>query len=332
MSTAGKIIKAFMHGSMPQRAQDGFGAWYIDKENAEEKEQALYEEWEALCSHGVRDSCTPAERRRKLSSLHRKMGVQATTRSRKGIFLNWYLVAACLCAVAAISGTCYWALDNSKARVTTCLVATASSKGSFTLPDGSHVWLNSGSRLEYDGNLSGGRTRTVRLDGEGFFDVVKASAPFVVEMGEMSVKVLGTSFNARNSKSFPENQVTLSEGRVKISCNGREICLLPGQQCSYDTGTGSLSVRNVDVSNYSSWTGSGIVFDNMTLADIATNLEHWYNMSVRFGPGVDASVRLSFKLRHEAVGETMNILEHLTRYRCSEDGQGILISTDNINR
>ena len=151
-------------------------------------------------------------------------------------------------------------------------------------------------------------------------------------MGEMSVKVLGTSFNARNSKSFPENQVTLSEGRVKISCNGREICLLPGQQCSYDTGTGSLSVRNVDVSNYSSWTGSGIVFDNMTLADIATNLEHWYNMSVRFGPGVDASVRLSFKLRHEAVGETMNILEHLTRYRCSEDGQGILISTDNINR
>ena len=80
--------------------------------------------------------------------------------------------------------------------------------------------------------------------------------------------------------------------------------------------SGRLAVRNVRASNYGSWTGDSIVFDNMTLEDIAVNLEHWYNIRIRIDDGVDASTRISFTLRPETLDETLRIIENLTHFAC----------------
>lgn len=102
--------------------------------------------------------------------------------------------------------------------------------------------------------------------------------------------------------------------------------LLPDQSCAYDTVSGRLAVRNVRASNYGSWTGDSIVFDNMTLEDIAVNLEHWYNIRIRIDDGVDASTRISFTLRPETLDETLRIIENLTHFACERtDRQHITI-------
>ena len=325
MNPVKRIISIFMHGEMPQNVQDRFCSWYLTPEETASKEDALYEEWEDLCQKNPADSLSPAARRARLAAIHEKIYVSDRKQKGKGIFIGWRMAAAIIVTLITLMGAGYFFISENPGKEITCLVSSEDGKGYFTLPDGSQVWLNSGSRLEYDGNFSD--LRSVRLSGEAYFDVIKSPVPFVVEMETMKISVLGTSFNACSSKIFAEEQVTLSEGKVQITCSGMDVTLVPGQQCSYNAVTGKILVREVDVANYSSWKEDSIVFDNMPLGEIVTNLEHWYNMRIELGPGVDSSIRLSFKLRPETVEETVSILEHLTRYRCTETEDGrILIS------
>ena len=68
------------------------------------------------------------------------------------------------------------------------------------------------------------------------------------------------------------------------------------------------------------------LIDNMTLEDIAVNLEHWYNIRIRIDDGVDASTRISFTLRPETLDETLRIIENLTHFACERtDRQHITI-------
>lgn len=147
-------------------------------------------------------------------------------------------------------------------------------------------------------------------------------------MGDLEVRVLGTRFNASHIPDLGIEEVTLLSGSVEVGHDGsREtVRLLPDQSCAYDTVSGRLAVRNVRASNYGSWTGDSIVFDNMTLEDIAVNLEHWYNIRIRIDDGVDASTRISFTLRPETLDETLRIIENLTHFACERtDRQHITI-------
>ena len=115
-------------------------------------------------------------------------------------------------------------------------------------------------------------------------------------MGKLRVKVLGTRFTASHMPAFNTEEVTLLSGKVEVSGYraDQSVVLTPDQSCSYDAGSGAVAVRNVAASNYCSWTGNSIIFDNMTLADIAVNLEHWYNIRFRIDERIDTSIRISF--------------------------------------
>jgi transmembrane sensor len=81
----------------------------------------------------------------------------------------------------------------------------AGSKSKIQLPDGTQVWLNADSKLEYNENFNV-KLREVKLSGEAFFDVVKnKDKPFVIHTSQMDVKVLGTAFNVR---SYPDEATT----------------------------------------------------------------------------------------------------------------------------
>ncbi|HEX3935519.1 MAG TPA: FecR family protein, partial [Puia sp.] len=74
------------------------------------------------------------------------------------------------------------------------------SRTSLYLPDGTHVWLNAGSRITYNKNF-GASAREVDLSGEAFFDVAhNPASPFIIHTSRIDIKVLGTSFNV---KSYP---------------------------------------------------------------------------------------------------------------------------------
>lgn len=133
----------------------------------------------------------------------------------------------------------------------------AGSKSKIVLPDGTSVWLNSGSKLTYTGDF-GKINRVIYLDGEGFFDVTKnKEIPFEVYAGEARIRVLGTQFNMKAYSMDERKRITLLEGSLSVAVNDTKSggkVIVPNEQAVIVKGSSDIHVRQVKAANYVSWT------------------------------------------------------------------------------
>ena len=176
----------------------------------------------------------------------------------------------------------------------------------IVLPDGSHVWLNAVSSLNFPTSFSG-TNRNVALTGEAYFEVSKnKSMPFIVAIGETKVTVLGTHFNV-NAYTDEKNIITtLMEGSVKFSGKDEERLLNPGQQSVYDNTIHSLMVKKADVSQAIAWKDGFFEFSNTDLGTIMRQIARWYDVDisykttikdVAYGGGISRKLNLTEVLR-----------------------------------
>ena len=94
----------------------------------------------------------------------------------------------------------------------------------FTLPDGSRIYLNRGSKLTYDDRTFNDERREIRLSGEAFFEVAKNPAkPFIVYGGQTQTTVRGTSFNVKVYPGVRENVISVRDGRVEVKNAEHEV-------------------------------------------------------------------------------------------------------------
>lgn len=261
---------------------------------------------------------TPVDRT-DLKALHRAIGVADKSEGRRPG--RWSIAALAVAAAVAI-GEFVMLMKPSAPEESVSLVTASAAKGDFLLPDGSHVWLNSDSRLSY--KTSSPRTVTLQK-GEAFFDVAKDGTSFTVKTGDLDIKVLGTRFNVRSNDNFGRDEVSLLSGRLEVSAKGATQLLQPGEKAGLTDG--HLSKRPADVTIDSCWTGEELVFQNTTMRDILESLEHWYCINLQPSGDIDLSQRLSFKIRKETPKEAMTILRRLTGCRFKLlDNNNILIT------
>lgn len=146
------------------------------------------------------------------------------------------------------------------------------------LHDGSVIWLNSDSRLEYPEKFAR-EERRVRIVGEAFFKVIRDTArPFVVETAGQAVTVLGTEFNVNAYPSEPV-AATLVSGRVKVTSakSSYAVVLDPGER-SVLGEDGRLAVCPVKISDVISWKDGMISIENMSLREILKIVSRAYNV------------------------------------------------------
>jgi len=169
------------------------------------------------------------------------------------------------------------------------------------LPDQTKVFLNAGSRLIYPEHFTGD-TREVLLVGEAFFDVHHdQSHPFIVRVGEMHIKVLGTRFNV---SAYPTDNVietVLAEGKINMVRNDAGFFdsateLVPNQMASFDRTTKTTLVRTVDTDNYTLWTSGILKFESTDLNRILKQVERFYNIRFHFSDPLLGGLRISGKL------------------------------------
>ena len=158
-------------------------------------------------------------------------------------------------------------------------------KFQIELSDGTLVHLNSGSSLRYPVNFLSGGPRQVFLSGEAYFDVAKSeSDPFIVNIDELDVKVLGTQFNVSAYGEDEFIDVVLVEGAVglrkKDQLQADVVKLSPGQKGSYKQVSESIIVNEVDTSLYISWMQGHLVFRDLTFNNILKKLERHYNVEI----------------------------------------------------
>jgi ferric-dicitrate binding protein FerR (iron transport regulator) len=162
--------------------------------------------------------------------------------------------------------------------------ASLGAKTQVALPDGSLVWLNSGSTLTCP-TVFDSESRNVELKGEAFFEVVKnEKVPMIVTAGNLNVKVYGTKFNLN---AFPEDGIfktTLVEGKVSIIAGDKkeEHLLNPGYTASYAIDNQKLEINKVsEMDAFTGWKEGKLLFHDERFAEIIKRLERWYNVDIQ---------------------------------------------------
>jgi ferric-dicitrate binding protein FerR (iron transport regulator) len=213
------------------------------------------------------------------------------------------------------------------------------SRTDIQLPDGSKVWLNSGSTLTYDKQF-GKEIREVVLSGEAFFDVVKnAEKPFIIHTTSMDIKVLGTRFNVKSYSGDKLSEATLIHGSIEVSLKKRaseKILLKPNEKILVMNdqvvreGTSTL-VKNrppdpiiaVQKLNYdskdstvieTSWVDHKLIFKNESFEDIAIKMERWFGTHVEFEDPALKQERLTGSFTTETIEEALNALQISTKF------------------
>ena len=150
----------------------------------------------------------------------------------------------------------------------------------ITLADGTRVYLGALSKIEYPVAFDGTK-RVVKASGEVYFEVARDTAhPFVVEMTNLDVEVLGTSFNVRDYADEDYVEATLVSGKIKVNA-GEESCILePNYQAVLDKKNNTLETKEVDVSEFVDWKSGKLNVRNRRLEDILNRLSKWYDVYV----------------------------------------------------
>lgn len=153
----------------------------------------------------------------------------------------------------------------------------------LSLPDGTSVWLNAGSRITYSQGF-GMDDRKLSLEGEGYFEVKKnEKIPFEIMTPEVGLKVLGTKFNFRNYPDDKEVAVSLLEGSVMLHNEMKmmsDMLLSPDERMTLDKRTGEMKKSRADVENSMLWTRDELFFDEELLEDIAKKLTRSYDVRI----------------------------------------------------
>jgi len=161
------------------------------------------------------------------------------------------------------------------------LSTNASNQYQLILPDGSHIWLNAASSVKFPVSFSS-RERSVEITGEAYFEIAKdARRPFLVHYKDMTVQVLGTSFNVNAYADEQSVATTLLDGSVKVLRGNDHTMLAPTQQVQLSSA-GMKVLSDINTDEIVAWKDNEFYFRKADIRGIMRQLARWYNIKVDY--------------------------------------------------
>ncbi|ADB38778.1 FecR family protein [Spirosoma linguale] len=253
-------------------------------------------------------------------------------------WLGWAVAASVVVAISV--GGWLWVRHSSSDRQSQSIVAklptnpfierwnqTASTQ-LISLPDGSSVVLQKGSKISY-WNSSPDSVRQVMLVGEAYFEVVKdARHPFIVRVNQLVTKVLGTSFNVRAYADDARVTVTVRSGRVAVYTSNSDIdnpsrpvmpaasdsvILMRNQQLVFARQQAESAQRREITLPANSPKGSLLnmstfVYNGTPISEVFRELERVYGITISYDKNALESCRLTTDLTDEPLLNKMTII------------------------
>lgn len=183
----------------------------------------------------------------------------------------------------------------------------------FELADGTKVWLNSNSTLQFPTFFTG-NLREVKLNGEAYFEVTKnEKQPFLVKAKDLSIEVLGTSFNVQSYDDDNLSEVVLVEGKVNLSLITGQVkkifgTLHPGQRAIYKEDLQSVEAEEVEVVKYIAWREGNLIFRDDKMEDVVKRLSRWFNVEIVISDPEIKSYAYKATFRNENLIQVLNLL------------------------
>jgi len=204
----------------------------------------------------------------------------------------------------------------------------------LVLPDSTKVWINSECTLKYPVHFIG-KTRTVYLVGEAYFEVTKDAAhPFIVSTPEMNVRVLGTGFNVSAYPAAKQVSATLVHGSIlayHVNANGRiesKVILSPGERSVFKMKKNVFTVKKVDPRVYTSWKDGRLVFKDTPLSEIMKRINRWYNVDMTANDKTIEQFNYTVNFENDSLPAVLKVLEEMTPIRITLSGSRIFVTRD----
>lgn len=153
------------------------------------------------------------------------------------------------------------------------------------LPDGTKVWVNSGSEIRYSNRFNQDE-RDLHMSGEAYFEVTRnKKVPFRVLVNGAEVKVTGTRFNVKSYEGDTKVETVLVEGKIALSREDNEhsgfVELLPGDKAVFDLTTNKVIFSRKDVEADVAWKDGKIIYRNTPLNEVCKSLSRHFNADIQ---------------------------------------------------
>jgi len=319
----GKLVEKFVEGRCSSDEATKVVQWFKDSSYRITLFQSLrklwYREIEKEENKEEKVNLVPT-----LDKIHHRISIDRETevtglQKRARIYRTLFRVAAVLILPLLLTSILFIneklnlaAKDNLYTEVS----VSPGSKLRTILPDGTVVWLNSGSTLKYPQSFSNNNRQAI-LTGEAYFNVISDQLhPFVVKTEGLDLKVIGTSFNVM---AYPEENnisVTLEEGKISVEKPSSDkkisrLCFLePNEQILFQKETGEAKLATVNTDQFTSWKDGKLIFRNNSLDFIFNRLERWYNAEIEImGDGKLPQAPYTLTIEDETI---IQVLEYLS--------------------
>ena len=242
------------------------------------------------------------------------------------IRMNPWKWAAAIVLPICIAFFTYYLVDSSQTVGAPFIVkADKGDKATIELPDGTNVVLNSASQLSYLNNF-GENGRRVQLNGEAYFKVAHdEKCAFIVQVGDLEVKVLGTSFNVSAYEDAKDVTVVLLEGKVGVYAQKTSHIMKPGDKIEYNKATHKITATQVHPNDYIEWTKGNMYFEKESLENIMKTLSRIYDVEIRFDSNKLPNEYFTGTIPGGGIQNALNILMLTSPFYYEMDGSVIVL-------
>ncbi|MEC5142899.1 FecR family protein [Chitinophaga sp. 212800010-3] len=237
--------------------------------NSNEQHKQLFFQVKDILDYEYIKGISPEQTARRWQAVSAALQPVHATRKKASV---WPRIAAAA-AILLVIGVAAWFFRRSSPATPVVLVNNEAAPLHAVLPDSTGVWLLKGATLSYERS----NARKVALKGTAYFEVTrKAENPFTVDLQQMNIVVLGTSFIVNSSPAMASAAV--SDGMVKAVLPGKEWVLKQDEGVFYENGTATR--QTVHSSYYRMMKEGFFDFNNTSVTEIAEIIKVVYGYQV----------------------------------------------------
>ncbi len=300
-----ELITKYLNNEASQSEIQELKSW-IDKSEENRNEFALQKNSHALLASQIATGKSNSEPGQILVKNRAGKKIETSLRKIYGIAASVFFPVLLIVTAWLL----YTQYQKANQEIYTEFIAPPKHNSQVILSDGTHVWLSPESSLKYT-NSYGQRDRTVELKGEGYFEVEKnPDKPFIIEMDNANITVLGTSFNV---EAYPEDKLirtTIVRGSVEIASEKlfESMVLTPGDQFTFDMENNNAYVEKVNTEIYRLVKDGLLLFKRNNLSEICRKLERWYMIPIEYDDTGDDNLLFTAKFEDESIETILKIV------------------------
>lgn len=241
----------------------------------------------------------------------------------KSMAVAWWRIAASILIIAGAAWFTNFILNKENTTPEMRNISSANDVKKDTLPDGSTATLNKNSELSYSSTFKG-KTRKVNLKGEAFFKVnPDKEKPFIIDVNDIRVKVVGTSFNIKTVNGWTE--VIVETGIVQVIKGSEVIELKAGERVSLAEMNSTVRKEVSKDKLYNYYVSRSFVCDNTPLWKLVEKLNEAYNANIRIGREELRKLPLTVTFDDESLDTILNIISQTLMIKVIKTGNEIIL-------